>query len=67
MSEAPDLEVLLTEAEIAARVAALAEALAPRVADDAVAVCLLQGGLWFAADLTRALARLGRIVSGQKP
>jgi len=55
--------VLLTEAEIAARVAALAEALAPRVADDAVAVCLLTGGLWFAADLTRALARLGRHVA----
>jgi len=59
----PRLEVLLTEAEIASRVAALAELLAPRVADDAVAVCLLQGGPWFAADLTRALARLGRHVA----
>ncbi|HTX49355.1 MAG TPA: phosphoribosyltransferase family protein [Caulobacteraceae bacterium] len=64
MSEAsPGLEVLLTEAEVAARVTAVAEALAPRVADDAVAVCLLIGGLWFAADLTRALARLGRHVA----
>ena len=45
------------------RVEALARAVAPRIADDAVAVCLLTGGLWFAADLTRALARLGRHVA----
>jgi len=54
---------MLSEVEVAARVAALAEALAPRIADDAVAVCLLTGGLWFTADLTRALARLGRHVA----
>jgi hypoxanthine phosphoribosyltransferase len=54
--------VLLGEAEIAARVAALAVKIAPRIEDDAVAVCLLTGGLWFAADLTRALARIGRHV-----
>ncbi|HEY1750517.1 MAG TPA: phosphoribosyltransferase family protein [Caulobacteraceae bacterium] len=53
-------EILLDEAEVAARVADLARRLAPRLNDDAVAVCLLIGGLWFAADLTRALARLGR-------
>jgi len=64
VSEAlPPLEVLLAEGEVAARVESLAVALAPRVADDAVAVCLLTGGLWFAADLTRALARLGRHVA----
>ena len=57
------LETLLSEAEVAARVARLAETLAPRIADDAVAVCLLTGGLWFAADMTRALARLGRHVA----
>jgi hypoxanthine phosphoribosyltransferase len=57
------LEVLLSEAEVAARVAALAERMAPELTDDAVAVCLLTGGLWFAADLTRALARLGRRVA----
>ncbi|MBV9997170.1 MAG: phosphoribosyltransferase, partial [Caulobacteraceae bacterium] len=32
-------------------------------ADDAVAVCLLTGGLWFTADLTRALAERGRRVA----
>jgi hypoxanthine phosphoribosyltransferase len=57
------LEILLSEAEIAARVATLAERIAPSVDDDAVAICLLTGGLWFAADLTRALARLGRPVA----
>jgi len=60
---ASQLETLLTEAEVADRVARLAEQIAPKVADDAVAVCLLTGGLWFAADLTRALARLGRHVA----
>lgn len=54
--------VLLGEAEIAARVQALAEQIAPRIDDETVAVCLLVGGLWFAADLTRALARVGRRV-----
>ena len=64
MSEASaSLEVLLTAAEVDARVAELAERLAPRLADDTVAVCLLTGGLWFAADMTRALARLGRYVA----
>ena len=52
--------VLLPEAEVARRVAEMAAALAPRIDDDTIAVCLLTGGLWFAADLTRALARLGR-------
>lgn len=54
--------VLLSEAEVAQRVAALAELIAPRTDDDTVAVCLLTGGIWFAADLTRALARIGRHV-----
>ncbi|HSV03819.1 MAG TPA: phosphoribosyltransferase family protein [Phenylobacterium sp.] len=54
--------ILLTEAEVAQRVAAVAERIAPRIDDDTVAVCLLTGGLWFCADLTRALARLGRKV-----
>ena len=60
----PDgLTLLLPEAEVAARVTALAETLAPRLDDDTVAVCLLVGGLWFAGDLTRALAGLGRHVA----
>jgi hypoxanthine phosphoribosyltransferase len=54
--------VLISEAEVARRVEALARRIAPRIDDDTVAVCLLTGGLWFAADLTRALARLGRMV-----
>ena len=52
--------VLLSEAEIAGRVAEMAKAIAARTDDETVAVCLLTGGLWFCADLTRALARLGR-------
>ena len=52
--------LLLSEAEIAERVSALAAAIAPRVDDETVAICLLTGGLWFCADLTRALSRLGR-------
>jgi hypoxanthine phosphoribosyltransferase len=55
--------VLLTEAEVADRVATLATEIAPRVDDDTVAVCLLTGGIWFTADLTRALARLGKHLS----
>jgi hypoxanthine phosphoribosyltransferase len=54
--------VLMPEAEVAARVEALARAVAPRIDDDTVVVCLLTGGLWFASDLTRALARAGRNV-----
>ncbi len=55
--------VLLDAAAIAARVDALAAEIAPRIDDATVAVCLLTGGLWFAADLTRALHRHGRDVA----
>ncbi|WP_395670606.1 phosphoribosyltransferase [Phenylobacterium sp.] len=58
----PVREVLLTEAEVAERVEAIARAMAPRLEDDTVAVCLLTGGLWYCADLMRALARAGRHV-----
>lgn len=54
--------VLLDQDEIAQRVEALAQLIAPKIDDDTVAVCLLTGGIWFAADLTRALARAGRHV-----
>lgn len=57
---APPPTILLSEAEVGRRVAALAADIAPRIDDQAVILCLLTGGLWFAADLTRALARLGR-------
>jgi hypoxanthine phosphoribosyltransferase len=58
----PQPVVLLSEAEIGARVEALARAIAPRIDDETVAVCLLTGGLWFCSDLMRALARQGRFV-----
>ena len=51
---------LLSQADIEARVEALAAEIAPRIDDDTVAICLLTGGIWFTADLTRALARQGR-------
>lgn len=53
-------EILLSEAEVQARVDALADEIAPHVDDETVAVVLLTGGLWFAADLTRALSRRGK-------
>ncbi|WP_312163695.1 phosphoribosyltransferase family protein [Phenylobacterium sp.] len=65
MSDTPETRaptVLLTEQEVAGRVEALARRIAPAIDDDTVAVCLLTGGLWFASDLTRALARAGRFV-----
>ena len=60
MNDPVDLETLLSSPGAGAGRRPRAGRLAPRLADDAVAVCLLTGGLWFAADLTRALARLGR-------
>ena len=54
--------VLLTEVEVRERVEALAQAVAPRIDDETVAVCLLTGGLWFCSDLMQALARIGRHV-----
>jgi len=54
--------VLISEAEVADRVESLAAAIAPRIDDETILVCLLTGGLWFASDLTRALARQGRMV-----
>jgi len=61
MAEAPGA-LLLSEAEVARRVERLAQAIAPQIDDETVAVCLLTGGLWFCADLMRALARAGRHV-----
>jgi hypoxanthine phosphoribosyltransferase len=52
--------ILLPADEVARRVEDAALRLLPLVDDETVAVCLLTGGLWFAADLTRALARRGR-------
>ena len=55
-----EARVLLTSSQIAARVESLAARLASILPGDTVAVALLLGGLWFAADLTRALSALGR-------
>jgi hypoxanthine phosphoribosyltransferase len=52
-------EALLSEGEVRAAVEGLADELLPRLRPGAVAVCLLTGGIWFAADLTRALYRRG--------
>ncbi len=54
--------VLLSETEVARIVAELAARIAPVIDDETVAAVLLTGGLWFAADLTRALSRVGRHV-----
>lgn len=54
--------VLLPQAEIDRINAELARQIAPVIDDEAIAAVLLTGGLWFAADLTRALAREGRNV-----
>jgi hypoxanthine phosphoribosyltransferase len=53
-------DILLNEDQVRACVEAMADAIAPRIDDDTIAVCLLTGGMWFAADLTRALSRRGR-------
>lgn len=58
----PTPAVLLPEAEIQRIVADLAARIAPVIDDETVAAVLLTGGLWFAADLTRALSRVGRHV-----
>jgi hypoxanthine phosphoribosyltransferase len=54
--------ILISEAEVAERVEAIAAVIAPRIDDETVAVCLLTGGLWYCSDLMRALARQGRYV-----
>ncbi len=56
----PRLEVLLPADAVQAAVRATAELIAPSLCEDTVAVCLLTGGLWFAADLMRTLAALDR-------
>ena len=61
MSDQP--AVLISEAEVAERVAAVAAQMAPRIDDETVMVCLLTGGIWFAADLSRALADEGKLVA----
>ena len=52
--------VLLPEAEVQERVTKLGALIAHYIKPDCVCVCLLTGGIWFAADLTRALDRAGK-------
>lgn len=52
--------ILLDAGTVARKVEDAAGRLAPLIDDETVLVCLLTGGLWFAADLTRALYRLGK-------
>ena len=59
MTEIPLPIVLLTEDKVRERVDSIAHQIAKRLRPDCVGVCLLTGGIWFAADLTRALFRLG--------
>ena len=62
MADAKTPTVLLPEAEVRRIVDDLAAKIAPVIDDETVAAVLLTGGLWFAADLTRALSRIGRNV-----
>ena len=51
--------LLLTQEAVAQHVSDLAQRIAPHISDQTVVVCLLTGGIWFSADLTRALSNLG--------
>ena len=53
-------EVLLPADGVQAAVRSIAARIAPVVEAETVVVCLLTGSLWFAADLMRELAALGR-------
>lgn len=52
-------EILIDEGGIAQAVVRLADRLSARLRPDCVCVCLLTGGIWFSADLMRALTRKG--------
>ena len=55
--------VLLSESEVQERVQVLADLMIDYIKPDCVGVCLLTGGIWFAADLSRALNRAGRDIA----
>lgn len=59
MSKLPEIETLLTEEDLMARVDALAERLAPMLKGDWTAVSILIGATPFTSDLMKALARRG--------
>lgn len=56
----PSPTEILSEQKVAEIVEQMADVIAPRIDDETVFVCMLTGGIWFAADLSRALARRGR-------
>jgi len=55
--------VLLPEDEVQGRVNALAELMVDYIKPGCVGVCLLTGGIWFAADLSRALNKNGKDIA----
>lgn len=55
--------VLLSESEVQERVQVLADLMVDYIRPNCVGVCLLTGGIWFAADLSRALNRAGRDIA----
>ena len=55
--------VLLSEDEVQERVQVLADLMVDYIKPNCVGVCLLTGGIWFAADLSRALNRAGRDIA----
>ncbi len=59
----PQPAILLGEDEVQGRVQALADIMADYIKPNCVGVCLLTGGIWFAADLSRALNRAGRDIA----
>lgn len=58
--DAVTIAPLLSARAVSERVEVVADLIAPVIADDTVCVCLLTGGLWFSADLMRALSVRGR-------
>ena len=53
------LDIVISEDDIAARVEAMADDIAPMMTDDWVMVALMDGAAAFAIDMARALARRG--------
>jgi|APTNR8051073442_1049403.scaffolds.fasta_scaffold02443_10 hypoxanthine phosphoribosyltransferase len=58
-----ELEILVTEQEIAQRIEVLSEEISKIIESDAVVVGLLQGAFLFMADIMRGLARNGKTPS----
>ena len=57
MSKTPEIEVLLAEDDLMARIDALADRLAPKLQGDWTAISILIGATPFTSDLMKALAR----------